>query len=107
MKKSYLLLFICFSLALIVTSCTAQQKASRWKEDVKIADVPDDICIIDGVPKILGINIEQDDDIALLYINTKGNVVAKLYGDKSQWISTAVVESGSLYFEGDLCDLRR
>lgn len=96
MKKLVFLL-----LALFLFGCTAQEQASRWGGDVKIDTAPSDICVVNGDPKILGLNIEQNDDVALIYVDKKGDVVALLYGGGLDGMGTD--KTGTLYFEGDFC----
>lgn len=96
MKKLVFLL-----LALFLFGCSAQDRASRFGGDIRIDEAPSDICVIDGEPKILGLNIEQNNDIALIYIDTKGNVVALLYGGGLDGMGTS--KTGTIYFEGDFC----
>lgn len=45
--------------ALFLFGCTAQDKASKWGGDVKIDTAPSDICVVNGDPKILGLNLNK------------------------------------------------
>lgn len=88
-------------IVLLLSACTAQQNAS-WGGDYEVAPTPSDVCINeDGTPKILGINIEESGDVALVYITEDGDVVSQHYGGGFWGKGFTTQEQGRIIFDGD------
>jgi len=86
---------------LLTTGCTAQQQAA-WGGDVELAPIPDDVCLAeDGTPKVLGINIEESGDVAIIFVDENGNVVAQHYGGGFWGKGFTTQAQGRIIFEGD------
>lgn len=97
MKKAFVLLLT----VIVLAGCTAQTQASKLGENVNVDRIPNDICIANGIPVVYGINIEQDDEIAIVYLNKDGLVKAQMYGTGVIGLHTE--KMGSLSFSGATC----
>ena len=102
-RKTKMRFYLSIILTLILSvGCTAQQKASRLGETVTIDTLPKDICVINSEPQIISLNIENEGDMGLTYINTEGDLVTILYGPGL--IIGGTDRTGTYVFLGDLCD---
>lgn len=94
-----ILLVLLVLIAASISACSAQTQTS-WGGDVVVDEIPKDVCFNeDGTPKVLGVNIENSGDIAIIYIDNKGDLVTQHYGGGAIGIGTA--KQGTLTFTGD------
>jgi hypothetical protein len=91
-------------LLLVMVSCSPK-KRSQWQGpsySEKVGEVPDDVCIVDGKPVILGASTESEGGFVLIYLRENGDIVAH------QWLNDpiaglALQDSGEFYWIGGTC----
>lgn len=85
----------------LAVACSPKTTA-RWSGPdytFNIGVVPDDICYVDGTPKILSANSESDGDYSLVYVRNNGDIVLH------QWLLDSVIgitigDGGEVYWTG-------
>lgn len=68
----------------------------------KVANLPDDICVRNGIPVIYGVSTESDGDVALVYLRNDGAVTIKHY--PMNGLGTDWKEGGEFYWTGGSCE---
>lgn len=89
-------------LILVAAACSAQSQASRLGGTATVDTLPTDMCYTpDGLPVIISLNIEQDNDIGLTYLRNDGALVTQLYGAGAVGVGTR--RQGQIIFTGGRC----
>lgn len=99
--------FLIFALCVIALSGCSPKEAGRWNGSYshKIAELPSDVCISNGVPVIYGVSTESDGGYVLIYLRNNGDVVAAQWLT-DQFVGLVLKQSGELYWSGAKCGLK-
>lgn len=85
-----------FSVLWVLSACGASQQAF-FGADVDMGNLPEDICMINGVPQVLSASTESDGDIKLFYLRNDGFYVLQ------QYTFPGIRKAGSIYWAGGVC----
>ena len=96
MKNKLLLVLALF----VLVSCSPQE-SSFWDSSYtnKVADLPSDVCVQNGIPVIYGVSTESDGNVSLIYLRNDGAVTVKHY----PLFFTDWNEGGEFYWTGGEC----
>ncbi len=91
-------------LFLLVVSCTPKER-SQWQGasySKYVGEIPNDVCVVDGKPFILGASTESEGGFVLIYVRNNGDLVAH------QWLGEPVAgitlrDAGEFYWTGGAC----
>jgi len=87
----------------ILAACSPQSQG--WFDasySNKVAELPSDICIKNGVPVVYGVSTESDGAVAIIYLRDDGAVTVKHY--PLTLIGTDWKEGGEFYWTGGECN---
>ena len=103
MKQKFLLIVVLVAVFFLV-SCSPKE-TGRWSGDdfsYQIGDLPQDVCIANGVPVVYGVSTESDGGFTLIYLRNNGDVVAAQWLT-DQWVGIKLKQAGELYWAGGVC----
>jgi len=91
-------------IGLLFLSACSPQSSSFWDSTYsnKVANLPDDVCVQNGVPVIYGVSTESDGNVSLIYLRNDGAVTIKHY--PMNVIGTDWQEGGEFYWTGGKCE---
>lgn len=103
MKKIALILILVLATVLFIAACSPKEQG-RWNADTKIeiGELPQDICVIDGIPQVINATTESDGGFNLVYLRNNGDVVI------TAWLTDPVLgvvlkPAGEFYWTGGVC----
>ena len=101
-KKKTLYTSMLLSVVMSLASCSPKIQ-SVLGSDINVGVLPDDICMVDGQPKILNVSTESQGDIYLIYVRKNGDIVSQHYSTDITTLGSKFKPRGSLYWTGGNC----
>jgi hypothetical protein len=103
MKKIAPILILVLISLMFFAACSPKEQG-RWNSDTKfkIGELPQDICVIDGVPQVINATTESDGGFNLVYLRNNGDIVV------TSWLTGPVLgvilkPAGEFFWTGGVC----
>lgn len=86
-----------------IVSCSAKEQG-RWNAgtNVRIDNLPSDVCMVGGRPQIINANTESNGGFSLVYVDKSGNVVIAAWPN-NPIVSWVLQPAGRYYWTGAIC----
>lgn len=83
-------------------ACGEREQARVFGSNIDIGPLPDDICIVNGEPRIINVSTQSDGEVNLVYIGKNGKVIIGHYTHTANF-GTSYERKGSSTFSGSVC----
>lgn len=88
--------------ATLLASAACSPKLQSYVEgtSIDVGKIPDDVCVVNGVQKVISVSTESDGDMSIVYVRYDGDIVLKHFATTFTSLGTSYGEQGQFVFKG-------